>query len=227
MTTVAGYGYSLEQAARLVCALRWVCGRLSEMFEIWAAQAATEAAGDNSGNADRADNAGSAAEDGRADSAGDAASAGNAASAVALELRQLGRRLADHRAVLDGLQPDSERLAPWRRAAPSNPSLDGALGEIEASGDSSQRLGIALDLILPQLLDAYERIRERAAGHSDGALITAAATLGAELRGQRLVGGAGQNEREQLRSVVGSAERILASAGGLIPAESLCPQDWP
>ena len=33
-------GYSVAQTARLVCALRWVCGWLSEMFESWAAQAA-------------------------------------------------------------------------------------------------------------------------------------------------------------------------------------------
>ena len=33
-------GYSVAQTARLVCALRWTCGRLSEMLEGWAAEAA-------------------------------------------------------------------------------------------------------------------------------------------------------------------------------------------
>ena len=33
-------GYSVAQTARLVCALRWACGRLAEMLESWAAQAA-------------------------------------------------------------------------------------------------------------------------------------------------------------------------------------------
>ncbi len=33
-------GYSVAQTARLVCALRWTCGRLSEVLEAWAAQAA-------------------------------------------------------------------------------------------------------------------------------------------------------------------------------------------
>ena len=32
-------GYSVAQTARLVCALRWACGRLSEMLDGWAAQA--------------------------------------------------------------------------------------------------------------------------------------------------------------------------------------------
>ena len=35
------HGYSVAQTARLVCALRWVCGRLAEMLEGWAAQAAS------------------------------------------------------------------------------------------------------------------------------------------------------------------------------------------
>lgn len=33
-------GYSVAQTARLVCGLRWACGRLSEMLEGWAAEAA-------------------------------------------------------------------------------------------------------------------------------------------------------------------------------------------
>ena len=35
------HGYSVAQTARLVCGLRWVCGRLSEMLGAWAAQAAS------------------------------------------------------------------------------------------------------------------------------------------------------------------------------------------
>lgn len=34
-------GYSVAQTARLVCALRWACGRLAEMLEGWAAEAAS------------------------------------------------------------------------------------------------------------------------------------------------------------------------------------------
>ncbi|MYA14653.1 MAG: hypothetical protein F4Z26_08025 [Acidimicrobiaceae bacterium] len=33
-------GYSVAQTARLVCGLRWACGRLSEILGVWAAQAA-------------------------------------------------------------------------------------------------------------------------------------------------------------------------------------------
>lgn len=33
-------GYSVVQTARLVCTLRWTCGRLSEMLKSWAAEAA-------------------------------------------------------------------------------------------------------------------------------------------------------------------------------------------
>lgn len=33
-------GYSVAQTARLVCALRWACGRLAEMLDGWAAPAA-------------------------------------------------------------------------------------------------------------------------------------------------------------------------------------------
>ena len=33
-------GYSVAQTARLVCSLRWVCGRLSEILEAWATEAA-------------------------------------------------------------------------------------------------------------------------------------------------------------------------------------------
>lgn len=33
-------GYSVAQTARLVCALRWACGRLAGMLDDWAAQAA-------------------------------------------------------------------------------------------------------------------------------------------------------------------------------------------
>ena len=36
----APLGYSVAQTARLVCALRWVCGRLSEILEAWATEGA-------------------------------------------------------------------------------------------------------------------------------------------------------------------------------------------
>ena len=37
-------GYSVAQTARLVCGLRWVCGRLSEVLGVWAQEAATAGA---------------------------------------------------------------------------------------------------------------------------------------------------------------------------------------
>ncbi len=208
MTATASYGYSLGQTARLVCSLRWLCSRLSEMFESWAAQAATAAA-------ETDDSADAAAND--ADAAG---------KAVALELRQLGRRLGDHRAVLNGLQPDSERLAPWREAAPAHPALIAALDTIAATTDSSQRLDIALELLVPQLRNAYGQICERAANHSDGALITTAETFRSELQRHYRIGRAGRSD-EQRSSAVTEAERTLAAAGGLIPSEVLCSPDWP
>ncbi len=102
-------GYSVAQTARLVCALRWACGRLAEMLEGWAAQAAG-----TPGHAE-----------------------------VAAPLSELSRRLASHREALDGLQPDSELMAPWRQAAPADGSLAAALDEIAASEGSVERLDIA------------------------------------------------------------------------------------
>ena len=37
-------GYSVAQTARLVCGLRWVCGRLSEVLGVWAQEAAAAGA---------------------------------------------------------------------------------------------------------------------------------------------------------------------------------------
>ena len=37
-------GYSVAQTARLVCGLRWACGRLSEILGVWAQEAATDGA---------------------------------------------------------------------------------------------------------------------------------------------------------------------------------------
>ena len=37
-------GYSVAQTARLVCGLRWACGRLSEVLGVWAQEAATAGA---------------------------------------------------------------------------------------------------------------------------------------------------------------------------------------
>ena len=177
-------GYSVAQTARLVCALRWACGRLAEMLDGWAAHAA---------------------------------SAPEHAEAAA-PLSELGRRLASHREALDGLQPDSELMAPWRQAAPADESLAAALDEIAASEGSVERLDIARNVLVPELRRVYGEIREHAASHCDGALISAAGSLGSDL--DRPAGPAGAAQSAAVRAAAGA----LSAAGGIVERSLLRPE---
>ena len=184
-------GYSAVQTARLVSALRWVCGRLSEIVDAWACEAAA-----------------------------DSADAGAAGADAVVEMTVLSRRLAAHRGVLDGLQPDSERLSAWRQAAPADESLAGALDGIAALEDASERLAVAREVLVPQLLGAYRQIVAHAAPHCDGALASAAGSLGHDLDGEAESAGAGQPE------AVEAAAGVLSAAGGIVGPSVLRPEDW-
>ena len=177
-------GYSVAQTARLVCALRWACGRLAEMLEGWAAQAA--------GTPEHAE--------------------------AAAPLSVLGRRLASHREALDGLQPDSELMAPWRQAAPADPSLAEALDEIAALEGSRERLGVAREVLVPELQRVYAEIREHAAPHCDGALISTAGSLGFDLDRRAAPAGAAQS------AAVQAAAGVLSAAGGIVERSLLRPE---
>jgi hypothetical protein len=190
-------GYSALQTARLVSALRWVCGRLSEILDAWAAEAAAAAGGAPSG-------------------------ASGAAAGAAAEMRVLSRRLDSHRLVLEGLQPDSERLAGWRQAAPADPSLTDALDEIAALTGPAGRLAVARDVLVPRLAGACRGICEHAAPHCDGALASAAGSLGHDLGHDRA--GAAPLDGDANSSVaVAVAERVLEAAGGLVAPSVLRP----
>ena len=197
-------GYSAVQTARLVSALRWACGRLSDIVDAWATEAAAAAEG-------------AQAQDGSAD-------AGAADAAAAVEMVVLSRRLASHRSVLDGLQPDSERLASWRQAAPADASLAAALDEIAALEGALEQLAVARDVLVPQLLGAYQEIGAHAAPHCDGALAAAASSLGHDL------GRGGYRTAEPADALpTGAAEaakRGLSTAGGLVGRSLLCPAGW-
>ena len=185
-------GYSVAQTARLVCALRWTCGRLSEVLEGWAAQAAVSA-----------EHAGAAA-----------------------DMAELSRRLASHRGSLDGLQPDSELMAPWREAAPGDGSLAAALDEIAALEGSLERLDIARKVLVPQLLSAYAETCDHAAPHCDGALASAARWLGHDLDLYSREDDAAPDGTAQQEGLA-EAERALDAAGGIVGASLLRPDDWP
>ena len=207
-------GYSAVQTARLVSALRWACGRLSEIAETWAAEAAAAAAGGaQTVGGDQLDRSGR-----------DCADAHVAAAAAAVELTVLSRRLAAHRGVLDGLQPDSERLTSWRLAAPADPLPADALDEIAALQGPLERCGVARKVLVPQLLGAYQEICEHAAPHCDAALASAAGSLGHDLDRGR-VGGAAPADAAS-SSAAASAERSLLAAGGLVGSSLLRPASW-
>ena len=203
-------GYSAVQTARLVSALRWVCGRLSEILEAWATAAA---AGDAPTPADAADAA-------AADIATAGVQAGEDPAAAAVEMMVLSRRLASHREALDGLQPDSERLSVWRQAAPADASLAEALDDIAALEAASERLAVARQMLVPQLVGVYRQIVEHAAPHCDGALASAAGSLGHDLAhaGHHFAASAG---------AAADAERRLSAAGGLVGRSLLRPATWP
>ena len=197
-------GYSLVQTARLVAALRWACGRLSEIVGAWASGAAASL--------------GSGAQPG----GGDSADAGAAAAAV--DMTVLSRRLAAHRSVLDGLQPDSERLASWRHAAPADPLLAEALDEIAALPGALERLSVAREVLVPELLGAYREICAHAAPHCDAALASAASSLRHDLgRGGRH---AAASADAVPSSAAAAAEGRLSAAGGLVGRSVLRPDSW-
>ena len=193
-------GYSAVQTARLVSALRWACGRLSGIVGEWAAEAAVAAAG--------------AAQTGE----------GSADAAAAVELSALSRRLASHRDVFDGLQPDSERLASWRQAAPAGASLADALDEVAAVEGTSERLAVARTVLVKQLLGAYREIGAQAAPHCDAALAAAAGSLGHGLdRGGRH---AAEAADVAPTGAAASAQRRLLASGGLVGRSMLRPAGW-
>ena len=209
-------GYSAVQTARLVAALRWACGRLSEIVGAWATEAAAAAVGGaQTGGGDQPDRSGR-----------DSADVHVAAAAAAVEMTVLSRRLAAHRDVLDGMQPDSERLASWRLAAPADPSLADALDQIAALQGPLERRGVAREVLVPQLLGAYQEIREHAAPHCDAALASAAGSLGHDLdRDRGRVSGAALADAAS-SSAAASAERGLLAAGGLVGSSLLRPDSW-
>ena len=209
-------GYSAVQTARLVAALRWACGRLSEIVGAWATEAAAAAVGGaQTGGGGQPDRSGR-----------ESADVHVAAAAAAVEMTVLSRRLAAHRDVLDGLQPDSERLASWRLAAPADPSLADALDEIAALQGPLERRGVAREVLVRQLLGAYQEIREHAAPHCDAALASAAGSLGHDLdRDRGRVGGAALADAAS-SSAAASAERGLLAAGGLVGSSLLRPDSW-
>ena len=207
-------GYSAVQTARLVAALRWTCGRLSEIVGVWATEAAAAAGGGApTGGGDQPDRAG-----------GESVDVHVAAAAAAVEMTVLSRRLAAHRDVLVGLQPDSERLASWRLAAPADPSLADALDEIAALQGPLERRGVAREVLVPQLAGACQEICEHAAPHCDAALASAAGSLSHDLDRGR-VGGAARADAAS-NSAAASAERSLLAAGGLVGSSLLRPDSW-
>ena len=181
------HGYSVAQTARLVCALRWACGRLSEMLDGWAAQAS--------------------------------AAPGNAEAAASMS--GLSRRLVSHRETLDGLQPDSELMAPWRQAAPADPALAEALDEIAGVAGPRERLAVAEEVLVPGLSDAYRQIGEYATPHCDAALASAARALRQDLRREDSPVGVVRP------AAVEAAAGVLSAAGGIVGPSLLRPDDWP
>ena len=179
-------GYSVAQTARLVCALRWACGWLSEMLGGWAAQA--ESAHEPAG--------------------------------AAASLSGLSRRLASHREILDGLQPDSELMTPWRQAAPADPALAEALDEIAGLEGSSGRIAVAWRVIVPQFAHVYGEILEHAAPHCDAALASAARALRQDLDHEAASAGVAPP------GAVDAADRVLTAAGGIVRPSLVRPGDW-
>ena len=212
-------GYSVAQTARLVCALRWSCGRLSEILEAWAAQAAdtperTETA--QAADTPERTEAAQAADTPERTEAVQAADTPEHAGAAAA-MWELSRRLAAHRETLDGLQPDSELMTSWREAAPADGSLVAALDEIAALKGSVERLDIARKVLVPQLLGVYAAIGDHAAPHCDAALASAVRALRHDLDRGDAPAGAGSP------GAVEAAARVLSAAGGLVERSLLRP----
>ena len=131
---------------------------------------------------------------------------------------ELSRRLASHREALDGLQPDSELMAPWRQAAPSDVSLVAALDEIAASEGSAERLDIARKVLVPQLLRVCAEIREHAAPHCDAALASVVRALRHDFDRGDAPAGVGSP------GAVEAAAGVLSAAGGLVERSLLRPE---
>ena len=180
-------GYSVAQTARLVCALRWSCTRLSEILEAWSTHAAR---------------------------------ASEPHVEAAVRLMELSRRLASHRQTLDGLQPDSERMASWRQPAPADQALAAALGELAELEGPTERVDVAVRVIVPALAEVYGEIKAFAAPHCDAALASAARTLRHDLDRQAELAGPVSS------SAAEAAERALVAAGGIVGAFLLRPEDW-
>ncbi|MYA14487.1 MAG: hypothetical protein F4Z26_07170 [Acidimicrobiaceae bacterium] len=180
------HGYSVAQTARLVCGLRWVCGRLSEMLGAWAAQAAS--------TPEHAE--------------------------AAASMSELSRRLASHRETLDGFQPDSELMAPWRQAAPADPALAEALDEIAGLEGPLERVAVAERVFAPELAGAYRQIGEHAAPHCDAALASAARALELDLDREDSSAGVAQP------GAVEAAASALSAVGGIVESSLLRPGDW-
>ena len=149
-----------------------------------------------------------------------AASAPEHAGAAAA-VSELSRRLAAHREALDGLQPDSELMAPWRQAAPGDQALVAALEEIAGLEGPLERLAVAEDVFVPELSDAYRQIGEHAAPHCDAALASVARALEHDLDREDSSVGVAQP------GAVEAAAGVLSAAGGIVGPSLLRPADWP
>ncbi|MYH94178.1 MAG: hypothetical protein F4126_10755 [Acidimicrobiaceae bacterium] len=135
-------------------------------------------------------------------------------------MSELSRRLASHRETLDGLQPDSELMAPWRQAAPADPALAEALDEIAGLAGPLERLAVAEEVFVPELSDAYRQIGEHAAPHCDAALASAARTLQHDLDREDSSVGVAQP------GAVEAAASVLSAVGGIVESSLLRPGDW-
>ena len=126
-----------------------------------------------------------------------------------------------HRETLDGFQPDSELMAPWRQAAPADPALAEALDEIAGLEGALDRLAVAEAVFVPELSDAYRQISEHAAPHCDAALASTARTLRHDLDRETSSVGVAQP------AAVEAATGVLSAAGGIVGSSLLSPGDWP
>ena len=221
---IAGHGYSVEQTARLVSALRWACERLAQIAAAWAAEAAADAA-----------------------SLGDAPSSAadsEIAARAAVRLARLGRRFDAHAAALDGHQPDSQRLGHYRQASPEGPPVKRTLDEVAALTGHWPRLVVAERVLAPRLLAVYTAISEHAAAHCDGALSAAAHLLRRDLE-QSLraqdgsdgpavpaddadppVANARPASSDPIAEAVAAAQHLLEAVGGIISSSVLKPASF-
>ena len=195
-------GYSVAQTARLVCGLRWTCGRLSEILEAWAGQAATasEHAGAAVGMSELSRRLASHREtlDGLQPDSELMASWRQAAPAdlsLAAALEEI--------AALEG---SLERLTVARKVFV--PQLLGVYGQICAH--AAPHCDAALASAARSLGQDLDR------DHHDGS-----PSPGGVL-GRRAV-----DETERVLSAVGETERVLSAVGGIVGPSVLQPDGWP